>query len=666
MSTLNRYYYVIVFLLTFLSGSTGQIITADHFFRQGGQLQDQGDLSVAIDYYTEALKLNDKNQQALFNRALAYYQLEKPRKAIFDLNQLLALNTKDAEALELRAELHATLNQFDKALTDYSHSILIQPSVNRYLNRALLQADQKQFDLALQDIDEAIHLNPADAASHTVKADVLMAMGQVGGAIKGYGTAMTLDRQTSNDLVNQLPIETSANTSVLLNKAFYWIGKGQFDVAVLERLKTSSRSTDKAFALYCIGLIHLRQEDYQDAFSYFNKALTMDQSLGEYYYARGVALTYLHRFEEAQKDLTSATYLGFMMNEDENWLKIPVGQEQLLSENMDYVSTQNLYASIPTPEVQKLVDEGSFLLNTERYEQSLVLFNQAIHLDPNFFQPYLFKATAQEKLGQNKAAIQNYSVALELYPELIEGYYLRAMVYFNQKEWTSAKMDFDQVLLQKPLHPNALYMRAQTLAKMELWQAALKDYNDYLEKRPEDAQAYNNRGAVKMKLGLAFQALEDFNTGISLDDNMASLFVNRARVKFQLGAFNDALSDYNIALNQEKHNPAAYYERGLINARLQRYHQAIQDYTEAMKQDENEKVDYYYERALAFQVANAPEAAIADYNRVLELDKNRAEALYNRGIAKQVIADYQGARHDLSLASQLGKDSPNEVLSRQN
>ena len=137
-------------------------------------------MSFAVDYYSEALKLNPYNTQALFNRALAYYQLKKPRKAVLDLNQLLELNAKDAEAYELRAELHASIEHFDEALSDYSQSIIIQPTVNRYLNRALLQASLNQFPLALQDIDQAIHLNPTDPAAQTTKADILMAMGYVG------------------------------------------------------------------------------------------------------------------------------------------------------------------------------------------------------------------------------------------------------------------------------------------------------------------------------------------------------------------------------------------------------------------------------------------------------------------------------------------------------
>lgn len=664
MNTLIRIYSVIFILFLLSFESFAQPLSADHFFRQGGLLQDQGNLSFAVDYYTEALKLDEKNPSILFNRALAYYLLNKPHKAIFDLNRLLELSPADAEAFELRAELRIEVNNVEEALADYSQAILLQPNVNRYLNRALLQAQQGQFILALQDVDMAIHLNPTDAATQTVKADILFAQGKVGRAIKGYHQAIALNEYNNSDLSKQLPIESSTNASILLNKAFYWIGQGKLNPKAIQALELSSRSTDKAFALYCLGLINLRQREYQTALVNFNKAITMDPSLGEYYYGRGVTLTYLQRFNEAEQDLDAASQLGFIMDEKENWLKIPTKDEQLLSSNGDILNHVTQVSSYTSPQVQGLVDKSSFLLKTQQYEEAIILLNQAIHLAPTYSQAYFQKGKALEVLERFEQSIKCYSVTIELQPNQTEALYNRAMVYFKEQLWDLALSDLNQVLIQQPTHKNALFMRAQCHAKMKQWQPALKDYNDYLNKQPHDVFAYNNRGAVKMSLGLAFQALEDFNLGISLDQDFAASFINRARVKYQMGAFTEALVDYNIAIKNAHNNSGIHYERGLINCKLQRYSDAIKDYNTAIKL-KGDNADYYYARALAFQNANAPEAAIADYNKVLELDRSYAEAFYNRGIAKRSLEDHTGANQDLFLAAQLGKHSPNKVLTRQ-
>ena len=76
------------------------------------------------------------------------------------------------------------LNHIDKAISDYSACILIDPMYSQaYFNRAGLHTMQGNKEAALVDLDKAIELDPANMAYRTNKALILRSKGSFMDAI---------------------------------------------------------------------------------------------------------------------------------------------------------------------------------------------------------------------------------------------------------------------------------------------------------------------------------------------------------------------------------------------------------------------------------------------------------------------------------------------------
>src|SRR3981081_4231307 len=96
-----------------------------------------------------------KEQAVLLDDARAYFK------------QRLEADNSDAAAFAHRGRAWREAGEPDKALTDLSAAIRLQPDNARWLSvRGLVYDDLEEFDRALRDYDEAIRLDPNDALSY--------------------------------------------------------------------------------------------------------------------------------------------------------------------------------------------------------------------------------------------------------------------------------------------------------------------------------------------------------------------------------------------------------------------------------------------------------------------------------------------------------------------
>lgn len=73
----------------------------------------------------------------------------------------ISINPNDAQARRLRGDAHAALQEFRKALADYSYYICLAPNdAGGYKKRAWCYSQLSQYQRALDDWKEAIRLNP--------------------------------------------------------------------------------------------------------------------------------------------------------------------------------------------------------------------------------------------------------------------------------------------------------------------------------------------------------------------------------------------------------------------------------------------------------------------------------------------------------------------------
>ena len=109
--------------------------------------------------WSEVIKLDPKDANAWFNRALVDPFVGDDGRELTDYSEAIRLDPKNAKALAKRAAIYsvnpATL---DKALEDYTRLIAIAPDKNAYISRADVYTTLNQYDKALADCAQAIRL----------------------------------------------------------------------------------------------------------------------------------------------------------------------------------------------------------------------------------------------------------------------------------------------------------------------------------------------------------------------------------------------------------------------------------------------------------------------------------------------------------------------------
>ena len=94
-----------------------------------GTVQYQkGDLEKAIADYSEAIRLDAGNGEALNNRAWTYYRTGRAAQALSDADAAVRLLAKEAYVWDTRAHIHAKLGNRDLAIRDFRAALKIDPT----------------------------------------------------------------------------------------------------------------------------------------------------------------------------------------------------------------------------------------------------------------------------------------------------------------------------------------------------------------------------------------------------------------------------------------------------------------------------------------------------------------------------------------------------------
>jgi tetratricopeptide (TPR) repeat protein len=292
------------------------------------------------------------------------------------------------------------------------------------------------------------------------------------------------------------------------------------------------------------------------------------------------------------------------------------------------------------------------------------------------------RGVALWRLGELKAAIDDFNAAIGLVPEFSLAYNNRGNVLLALNNAPEAIKDFDRALLLAPTYVGALNNRA--IARMQMGQAvpAIADFEKAAELAPTSPAPFNGKGRALLTMGRPFAAMRDFDRALAIEPSYRPGLRNRISVRSDLelyaGALEDlaealaiapddvpllmmrarinsrlrkplaALKDLTRILELQPDNAAALSERGAMYARLVEPASAQQDLDRALELDPKRALTYAYRASL--QRAREPDVGLADIERALKLDPNNATVLRVRGELAEAlkrpdaaVADYRKA-----------------------
>lgn len=212
--------------------------TGNTYMRRGFAYLLMSEFPLALQDFTEALRLVPTNKESLFGRGMARFEMKDYTEAEVDLKQYidqvktnpmafnfmaaLCFMKKDLQcALEYysdvircdslyqdcwtnRAMIRNYLKDFNGALDDCNVALQQTPNDKRiYNHRAVARMFLNDYSAALEDFNKAIELDPRFAEAYINRGWVHYHLGDIQGACSDWKQALTLGIGASRDLINK-------------------------------------------------------------------------------------------------------------------------------------------------------------------------------------------------------------------------------------------------------------------------------------------------------------------------------------------------------------------------------------------------------------------------------------------------------------------------------
>jgi len=320
----------------------------------------------------------------------SFHQKGQFKKAQKIYDEILALQPKHFDLLQVYGALALQMNQLDKAVTLLSESIEINPYQSAvYFNLALAFEKLKKYDTAVENYYKAIKLNTNHTKAYFNCAILLAELQQFEAAIANYDQAIRLNPN--------------------LVEAFYHRGNSlqaikQFEAAITNYNEAIRLNPNLVEAICDRGNALQAIKQFEAAITNYNEAIRLNPNFAVAYCNRGNALLALNQIDAAIGDYKQAIKL-----------------------NPDYSVAFHNHAYL--------------MYRLQEFEASIESYDQAIRLNPNFAEAYCGKGLVKILLGQ-------YEDGWALYEWRWRGSHLKEYIRnFSQPLWLGKESIKDKIIL---------------------------------------------------------------------------------------------------------------------------------------------------------------------------------------------------------------------------
>ncbi|MEM6526187.1 MAG: tetratricopeptide repeat protein [Bacteroidota bacterium] len=166
---------------------------------------------------------------------------------------------------------------------------------------------------------------------------------------------------------------------------------------------------------------------------------------------------------------------------------------------------------------QEYFTKGVKLCQENKFEDAVAVLSQALVQEAGHLDARYNRAKAYFKLGKLDAAIEDFSVLVNLQPKVAFYYSERGVAYHLAQERVKALADLDKAVELEPEKPFRYASRAFIKDHYGDLKGALSDYEKAIALDPDDAISHNNKGLVEEKLGYKEQSKKSFRKADELD-----------------------------------------------------------------------------------------------------------------------------------------------------
>lgn len=307
-----------------------------------------------------------------------------------------------------------------------------------YWYRGQAFQNQGNFDRALSDFSILLTLNPG-------YGEAFFERGRVRYQLKQY-------EEAREDFENYLKTPPGETTRVL-----YKIAPGESGVSSV----TTAQSGLQDQAYYHLGLCSIALEEYDFAILYLDEAIALNPTDPDFFAEKGRALA---RLKENVPAIESYE-LALLLDPDHLPAKqglalVKAGGDEVLLEQLD----QEIADSTGNSQTYK--QRGFYRMNHQEEAGAIEDFSQAIALDSMDSESFFYRGKIHSRQKNWGKAEADFSAALELEPQNAEYYLARGQARYLSGKLEAALADFTLTVSNDPEHASGFYHRGITYQRM--------------------------------------------------------------------------------------------------------------------------------------------------------------------------------------------------------
>lgn len=288
-----------------------------------------------------------------------------------------------------------------------------------------------------------------------------------------------------------------------------------------------------------------------------------------------------------------------------------------------------------------------------KYTESNLYCDNLISSLPKYAHAYAIRADNYENLNETQKAIDDYAMAIKLFPFNYDYYYKQAVAYMDLDKYKEAIPGLLRTYYFNPSYSWTKYNLARSYMNINKLDSALYYINLHIEENSNDADGYNLKGELYYKKDEYNTAIDLYSQAILTDSTKAYYYTDRADAYFYDQKINEAIIDFKKSLKIKKTYLYSVDRLGDCYYDLKQYEQSISWYNQAIKI--NPKYKYsYIGLGLSKLKLNNFEGAIADCKTAIAIDSTYASAYGNLGWAYYcngdndncIIYSYKAIKYD--------------------
>jgi serine/threonine-protein kinase len=297
-------------------------------------------------------------------------------------------------------------------------------------------------------------------------------------------------------------------------------------------------------------------------------------------------------------------------------------------------------------DAQDLFTRGHRAYGEGDFQEAVECFSRAIKLRPEVSAAYRYRAYAWLELGERLRALNDLDQAIRLKPDELQLYADRAAELFAQKAFDQAVADCDLVLNQDPGRADVSALRGRCHAGRGDTESALRDFAQAIAGDPENAgRCYIWRARLNADCENFVAAEADCSRAVAAAPDQAEPLYMRAAIRQQTGDVDAAIQDFTEALELDPKHGMAHLGRAICRLALDDFEGAIGDCDKASSLMPN-VVQCHELRGSALMRLGQFDAALANFDEAVRLAPSSASPLNHRASVHYLKQDYAAAVRD--------------------